>query len=110
MNLSSPHIDLGSQEITPKRLAWIMDVGESTVADWIANRDIDHFKKGRLIRFSPAAVTEFIVEYTVRKSRNARGGIAGPVTLQPDEWDKIWERMARLVEAAVESKMLREAA
>lgn len=74
MNSTLPQFE--SSYLTPARLQWVMDVGETTVAEWIKNRELEYFKKGRLIRFAPEHVMAFINRYTVRPRRPAVGALS----------------------------------
>lgn len=85
-----------SSHLTPARLQWVMDVGETTVGEWVKNREIEYFKKGRLIRFSPEAVLEFIGRYRVK----ARLKAAAPLNIEPGS--EAWARLERLIRDQIE--------
>jgi hypothetical protein len=56
--------------LTSEDLQRIFNVSERTVTNWVANRMVRYFRKGRVLRFAPDAVLEFIA----RNSVNARSG------------------------------------
>ena len=98
---AAPLPSLGSQLLTPARLAWVMDVSDRTVAEWTGGRrrkpQIACFKKGRLIRFAPEAVLQFIVAHTVLPA--GRGPAMVAPKLEPEQLELLWQRIERLIQA-----------
>jgi len=90
---------INCQLLTPARLRWVMDVGESTEAEWREQKAIAHFSKGRVIRYSPAAVLGFIARNTIK----ARGLKMEDRGWKPD--DVAWARIERLMVATVEARL-----
>lgn len=83
--------------LTPARLAWVLDAGHTTVEDWLKNGEIEHFRKGRLIRISPEAVFQFVASYTRRRD-GGRIGLIGPIG---NGRDLDWGRIERLIQLRV---------
>lgn len=77
-----------------------MDVSNRTVAEWTGGRrrkpQIACFKKGRLIRFAPEAVLQFIFIHTLLPT--ARSATQSP-KLDPEQFEILWQRIERLVQA-----------
>ncbi len=86
---------INSQLLKPEKVAWVLDVGHSTVEEWTRRREIASFKKGKVRRYSSQDVLEFILRHTV-KARNANGAI------QLQEAD--WLRIERLIDAHLQSR------
>lgn len=86
--------------LTPARLRAVLDVGESTEAEWRRARRIAFFRQGRVVRYAPAAVWEFLARHTV----NARGLPAGPGAAGPGTPD--WGRIERLIADQVRAEVL----
>jgi excisionase family DNA binding protein len=86
--------ELSTQLLTPERLAWVMDVSDSTITEWVKRRELASFKKGRLRRFEAGEVLAFIARHTVR-ARTAQPSL--PAGLSSGDW----ERIERLIEHAV---------
>jgi len=84
---------INSQLLKPEKVAWVLDVGHSTLEEWTRRREIASFKKGKVRRYAPADVYEFILRHTV-KARNGTGA----VPLQAADW----LRIERLIEAKTE--------
>lgn len=97
---TAPLPSLGSQFLTPARLAWVMDVSDRTVAEWTGGRrrkpQIACFKKGHVIRFAPEAVLQFILAYTLLPA--GRAALPTP-KLEPEQFEQLWQRIERLVQA-----------
>jgi excisionase family DNA binding protein len=88
--------------LTPKDVGWVMQVGESTVAGWLDRGELPHFREGRLIRIAPEAMLEFIL----KRTNVERGYRPGPHIYGCDTVDATaWQRIERLIETAVESKL-----
>lgn len=104
---AAPQPSLGSQLLTPAKLAWVMDVSDRTVAEWTGGRrrkpQIACFKKGRLIRFAPEAVLQFIVAHTVLPS--GRGPALGSPKLEPEQLELLWQRIERLIKTCQQSAL-----
>jgi excisionase family DNA binding protein len=83
---------INSQLLTPARLAWVMGVSHSTIDEWVRRREIASFKKGKLRRFEPGAVLEFICRHTVKEKFAQRSLVA---TLTNADW----ARIERLIQA-----------
>ena len=103
-------LSLDSQQITPKRLQWIMDVGHCTIADWNEKKLIPHFREERIIRYAPENVLRFIVSHTVRSKARQPGlapfvNPAAPVVLTEDAWTRI----ERLIKDQIEAQKGRAA-
>lgn len=98
-------MSLESQRISPARLAWIMDVSESTVEEWIRQGLIASFKVGRVRRFAPEDVLAFIASYTRKspKSGNGRWQIADGKGFG----EAAWERIERLICETLKAEMLK---
>jgi len=90
-----------SQWLTPARLQHVLGIGETTELEWRRRRVIPFFKCGRLIRYDPAAVLEFLRRHTVR-ARGAGAGCAGP---DPGFSAEQWARVARLIEDQVRAQL-----
>lgn len=110
MIATAPTISLESQQLTPAQLRWIMNVGDSTVHEWLDGTTpaLSHFRRSRLIRISSEAALEFIFRNTVR----ARG--AGEPLLVPQGQplmfpEEAWQRIERLIAEQVEAKIRRAA-
>lgn len=103
---SLPSLSLESQQITPKRLEWIMDVGHCTVADWNEKKLIPHFKLERIIRYAPENVLNFILSHTVRaRAAAAPSAYSSSPTihrLSEDAWKQIERLIADQVQAQKE--------
>ncbi len=99
MNLSPPSISLSSQQLTPARVAWVMDAGHSTVEEWLGKGELGHFKKGRLVRIPPEELLRFIVRHTVKR-RGAGSEMLG-VQLAPDEFERLWGKIEKLVRTEI---------
>lgn len=97
---SAPLPSLASQLLTPAKLAWVMDVSDRTVAEWTGGRrrkpQIACFKKGRVIRFAPEAVLQFIFAHTILPTQ--RVGSQLP-KLDPEQFELLWRRVEKLVQA-----------
>lgn len=101
MIAASPIPSLNCQQLTPAKLRWIMDVSERTVAEWIADSAISHFHKGRVVRFSPEAVSQFIADWT-RVGRNN----GSPLTVRELlDSELFWRRNERLFRLVVMSEL-----
>ncbi len=84
-----------SQFLTPARLMWVLDIGESTEAAWRAEKRISFFRQGRVVRYDPAAVWDFIRRYTLHTR---------PATvIHPSNSD--WLRIERLIADQVEQRL-----
>ncbi len=109
MNLEPPSISLGSQQLTPAKVAWVMDAGHSTVEEWLRTKQLQHFRKGRFIRVAPEALLGFILAHTVK----ARWGmLAGPglanaqPALNEKQFEQLWVRIERLIRTELEARIL----
>lgn len=102
MNAVPPSPNLAAQFLTPARLAWVMDVSDRTVAEWTGGRrrksQIAYFKKGRVIRFAPEAVMQFIWVHTLLPARRDAGQ-AAPPKLEPEQFELLCRRVERFVQA-----------
>ena len=97
--------EFGSQQfLTPKRLAWVMDVGESTVADWLRSERgrpplIAHFRQGRLIRIEPSEAARFVWQYTLvraaRQPQTQTVELLNCRTLNPEQFEVLAVRIER---------------
>ena len=99
-----PTLSIGSRMLAPKEVAWIMSVGESTVAGWLDRGELAHFKEGRLIRVAPDALLDFILKRT-RVERGYRRGAAGPAEHPAELSAGDWARIERLVDTTIQSKL-----
>lgn len=88
-----------SQLLTPERLRWVLDIGESTEAQWRAQKAIAFFQRGRVIRYTPAAAWEFITRHSVR----ARGVASSKFQVPSSELD--WQRIERLIADQVRARV-----
>jgi excisionase family DNA binding protein len=105
MKSQPPTISLGSQMLTPKDVGWVMQVGESTVAGWLDRGELPHFREGRLIRITSAALLEFILKRT-KVERGYRRNPSVSLSVGGTELDATaWQRLERLIETAVESRL-----
>lgn len=93
-------MSLESQRISPARLAWIMDVSDSTVEEWIRRRLIPSFKVGRVRRFDPADVLAFIRAYTAHQKAESR-------KLKAEITESDWARIERLIRGAINTETQR---
>lgn len=91
-----------SQFLSPKKLAWVMDVGETTVADWLKPGErgrppmITHFRQGRIIRVMPEEALRFVWAYTLRAGDQNRS--VEPLncrTLNPEQFEVLAARLER---------------
>jgi len=87
-----------AQMITPAKLAWVFDIGHTTVEQWNKRRVIPFYKHGRLIRYQPGVVLDHIVRHTLR----ARGQEVENSGLLMTEG--AWVRIERLVELHVRAR------
>lgn len=112
MIAAAPEPSLGSQLLTPAKLAWVMDVSDRTVAEWTGGRrrkpQIACFKKGRVIRFAPEAVLQFILAHTILPA--SRGGLSGAPKLEPEQFELLWQRIERLIQASSQNDQRSQAA
>lgn len=90
-----------SQWLTPARLRFVLDIGESTEAAWREAKLISYFRQGRLVRYDPAAVLEFIARHTVK----ARGMQNAEGRRQNEEWLRIERLIADQVRVQVRSAL-----
>lgn len=96
-----------SQFLTPARLRWVLDIGESTEAAWREAKAIQFFRQGRVVRYDPAAVLDFIT----RNSLKARGSSARTLDFRPETLDSAaWQRLERLIGDQVAAQLGRQAA
>lgn len=103
-----------SQLLTPARLGWVMDVGETTVASWLSSSkgrppQITHFRQGRLIRIEPAAVLEFIARNTVRARAGGTFNIQHPTSNIELDWGRIERLITDQVRAALANEFQKAA-
>jgi hypothetical protein len=101
VNSDTPILSLASQQITPARLAWIMDVGDRTVWEWNDQNLITRFQRGRIIRFAPESVLEFIIGNTVRTRSKPTMLVQ---TLGAELSAQQWARIERLIADQMEAK------
>ena len=87
---------INSKLLTPARLAWVMGVSHSTVDEWVRRREISSFKKGKLRRFEPGAVLEFIARHKV-KAKFAQPQLVASLS------NEDWQRIERLIRDQVSS-------
>ncbi len=92
---------LNFQMLTPERWRWVMDIGESTEAEWRTKKKIDHFKEGRIIRYTPEAAIAFIQART----RKARGIGAGEAVMLSMVAGEDWRRIERLISDQVRAQL-----
>lgn len=90
------NLQINSQLLTPARLAWVMGVSHSTVDEWVRRKEIASFKKGKLRRFEPGAVLEFICRHTIK----CRVQSAECRVLQGGDWERIERLICQSVEAS----------
>lgn len=113
MNDNAPKSD--SQLLTPARLCWVLDVGESTEAAWREAKLISFFKQGRTIRYEPEAVAAFIARHTtnaraaIAKATPAKIATAAPA-IEAEAWAKIQRLIADQVRAQLTNPQLEKAA
>lgn len=79
-----------------------MAVGESTVWEWNEQKAITHFHRGRIIRYAPQSVLEFILKSSVQmRSR--------PAVLLPTPGAQLsaldWARIERLIADQMDAKL-----
>jgi hypothetical protein len=79
---------------TPADLQEILGIGESKELELRQSGQISHFAHGKTIRYTAAAVLEFILANTVR-ARRAPGAQLDPLQFTLD-----WARIQRLIEVA----------
>lgn len=95
----------GTQWLTPARLQWVMDVSTTTVQQWNSDGLIARFHHGRIIRYAPAAVLEFIARHTLaaRGRIEARGWQIETPLLTAQAWERIERLIADQVRAQREA-------
>jgi hypothetical protein len=91
------------QMLTPARLRWVLDIGESTEAEWREQKAIEFFNRGRVIRYTPASVLEFIA----RNSRKARGATLPIADCRLPIAETDWARIERLISDQIEAHGLK---
>jgi bifunctional DNA-binding transcriptional regulator/antitoxin component of YhaV-PrlF toxin-antitoxin module len=90
--------------ITPERLREILGISETTELEWRRRKRIAVFKVGRVVRYDPAEVLEFIRRHTVRG--RALGQIPNPESQIPnDAWDRIERLIADQVREATRQEV-----
>jgi len=95
---------LNSQLLTPARLMWVLDIGESTEAAWREQKMISFFRQGRIVRYDPAAVLAFIARNSVR-ARSLKSNVqslkstTGDVRLETLDWVRIERLIGDQIEA-----------
>ena len=96
MRDAAPTLNFQFQMLTPADVCWVLDVGESTEAAWRERKLISFFRQGRLVRYTPEAVMEFIARNTVRaRGQLVNQRISESVSGQISELD--WRRIERLI-------------
>ena len=100
MSIPAP---IHAARLTPKELERIFDVSPRTVAKWMATKRIPFFRIGRVVRFNPDDVVEFIFANTVR-SRRAHGA-----PMRPEEEILMWTRVEALIERVIDKQVLARA-
>ena len=75
--------------LTTEGVARVLDVGQSTVEEWIRRREIASFKKGRIRRIEFSAVLEFIARHRVVATDQGTKGLKDQGTWSEREWERI---------------------
>lgn len=90
-----------SRLLTPERFRWVLDVSESTELAWRAEKAVAFFRRGRVVRYAPEAVLEFILKHTVkaRGQRTEGGGPRSDFCLPASDWPRIERLIADQVNA-----------
>jgi excisionase family DNA binding protein len=101
MNLAPPQVSLTTQWLTPAKVAWLMDVGESTVAEWYQSGELEHFKHGRKVRIPQEGLLKFIYG----RLRRSRSGTEPAQELSQEQLDVLWRRIERLILATIEAQI-----
>ena len=90
-----------SQFLTPAKLAWVLDVSERTVGNWLSERWIPHVKiGGQLVRIDPQAAAQFILTHT-RLGRIQPAAHLEPAPLTAEQFEQLCRRMERFIECQV---------
>jgi hypothetical protein len=92
--------ELNFQMLTPERFRWVLAIGESTEAEWRAQKRVAFFKVGRAIRYTPAAVLE-LIQGNTRRARGAGTSNIQHPTSNIEEWGRIERLIADQVRAQV---------
>ena len=93
-----PTPSLETQLLTEQRAAWILNVSSRTLRDWREQGKLAHVKVGNnVVRYQASDVEQFILGH-YRAAAHAQLVQAGPE-------DALWQRIERLIAAAVESRL-----
>jgi len=95
---------LNFRMLTPDRLCWVLDIGESTEAAWRERKLISFFRQGRLVRYTPESVLEFIARNTVR----ARAVGTSNIEHRTPNTELDWPRVERLIADQVAAQLRHE--
>jgi hypothetical protein len=93
-----PTPSLQTQLLTEERVAWIWNVSERTIRQWRVEGKLRCIKKGKnVVRYQPCDVAADILA-SYRLPSHAQPAVAAPE-------DALWQRIERLIETAVESRL-----
>lgn len=95
MILEQPQLPESGRYWTPAKFRALLDIGETTEMEWRSLGLITFFKEGRLVRYDPRVVAEFILRRTVQ-ARMSRGA-AVQVKLEAGQFSLLEERMQRFI-------------
>lgn len=95
---------LAGQWLTPERLRWVLDISESTLTEWQRKRLLTGFKCGRVVRYAPEVVLEFILRHTTRTPGHGTPGTNGTPGLTAE----VWAQINRLIQDQVAAAMKKE--